>query len=428
MVATQLFSVLLIPSSNSITATRDSLTKMTNRGEIQKQLTHILSLINAENLKLEDVMPKEMQDHFQDMIALKEARVFIKETEAREKELQAENNNLLAQLKAKQAEIDNQPEAFKTLKVDLQQAQHRIEYYKELAENSQERAERYQRKLLDTKEQQTARDDDALKIQRLQAELEHQLATNFKLSQENRTMSAHHDNLIVAKDNRIEDLVAYVSQLEREKRQHDNNITTLTFQFATEKLELEEAKITSEQVTEACETLIDSLERETSSATDVVNRRTVSHDMLYSGIIAQIVPLNRFYDHAFGVLGIYQSIFHSLAHPNSPISTSLPKSLDAMLDAAAGDLDNFTGVADMIKYGTEVQDRVRLELDDMANVAARMYNSLDAIREDVEGILFRSRNDPNTALAMKMRQRDGALGSLSATSFASNFRKRFSLG
>jgi hypothetical protein len=414
-----------------MTATRDSLTKISNRGEIQNQLTQILSVVNAENLKLEDVMPEEMQDHFQDMIALKEARAYIKEAEAREKELQAANNNLLAQLKAKQAEIDSQPEAFTTLKVDLRQAQHRIEYYKKLTENSQERAEWYQRKLLETKEQQTASDEDALKIQHLQAELEHQQATNVKLSQENRTMSALHDKLLEAKDNRIVDLAAYVNQLENEKRQHNDAITTLTLQFATEKLELEDAKVASEQVTEACETLIDSLERETSSATDVVNRRTISHDMLYSGIIAQITPLNRFYDHAFGVLGIYQSLFHNLASSKSPVSTNLPKSLDAMLDAAADDLDNFTGIADMIKCGTEVQDRVRLELDDMANIAARMYSSLDAIKEDVEGILFRLRNDSDTALAMKMRLRDtapGSAGATSAVSFASNIRKRFSLG
>lgn len=401
---------------------------MSSRGDVQKQLTRILGVINAENYKLEDVLPEELQDHFQDMTAFKEAQVYIKDAEAREKDLQAENNNLLTQLKAKQDEIDDQPEAFKSLKVDLQQAQRQIELHMKISEDSQERAERYQRKLLDLKEHQIASDEDSLKIKRLQADLDHQQAANLELSQDNRNMSAHHDKLMEAKHNKIANLEVYVVQLEKEKREHEVEITALTLHFVTEKLELEEAAMASEQVTEACEMLIDDLQRETTSATDHVNRRAVSHDMLYSGITAQITPLNHFYEHAFGALDIYQSIFHNLADLNTPIYTSLPKSLDTVLDKAADDLDNFAAVADMIKSGSDIQDRIRLQLDAMAGFAARVYNKLDAIKEDVEGILFRLRNDPNTALAMKMRLNHGAPSSTSAVSFTCNLRKRFSLG
>jgi chromosome segregation ATPase len=259
----------------------DTVPIMSSRDELQMQLSQVLSTVESQGYKMEDVIPEEMQDHFQDMTALKEARQYIKDADAREKDLQVEINDLLAKLEVKQAEIDDQPEEFKALVVDLQQEKRSVDYYKGLADDSQARAERYQRKLADAAKQQTATDEANQTIQRLRAELEDQRAITVKLSQEYRTndkIAEAKDALIAEKEVNMTTILTYTHQLEKEKLQLEQDIVELKEMFKHEKRTLEAAMVDTEQVSAACENLIETLEQETHSVTNAVNRKSFIND------------------------------------------------------------------------------------------------------------------------------------------------------
>jgi chromosome segregation ATPase len=198
------------------------MTIMTSRGDLQKQISQVLSTVQLQGYKIEDVIPEEMQDHFQEMTSLKEARQYITEVEARERDLQVENTKLLKKLEIKQAEIDNQPEEFKTRTVDLQQAKRSVDYYKGLADDSQVRVDRYQRKLADAAKQLNVTDEANRTIQRLQAELEDQRVIRVQLEQEyrmNEKIAEGKDAIIAEKDVRLASILTYLHQLERDKAQ-----------------------------------------------------------------------------------------------------------------------------------------------------------------------------------------------------------------
>ncbi|KAF2034040.1 hypothetical protein EK21DRAFT_57209 [Setomelanomma holmii] len=367
---------------------------MTGRGNIQKQLSHVLSLINAEGYNLEEVMPQEMQDHFTDMAALKEAKAYIKEIEAREKQLQAENADLSAKLSLKQAEIDDQPEEFKALQVDLAQAQRHIDYYKKLADDAQDHAERYERKMREAVKGQATADDEGRKIQRLERELADYAAATFKLLEQNRAMAEHRDTqqereqaFIDEKNAQIADLINHANMLEVEK---------------LEAVEL------SEKVSETYDSLIQNLEEETLTAAEVLNRHSVSliemvksNDQLYSAVASEMAPLKSFFDHAYNTMAIYQEVFQSLADPNCGSIESLPQALDLTLDAANEDILRFQLISVALQDDGTAQEKVRGQVSDLAQIAARMYITLEGIKDDISDFLNRLQSDANAWLSLK---------------------------
>jgi DNA repair exonuclease SbcCD ATPase subunit len=362
---------------------------MASRGDIQRQLAQLMGDIKVQGFKFEDVMPDEMLVHFQDMVALKEARAYIKEVESREKELSESNDRLLAQLQAKQAEIDDQPAEFKALQVDLQQSRNEITFQKELAEHERNRAKRCQAKLTEACKVQFAAAEDARRIQRLEQELVSCIAARDTLLREHRVAEdlheAQHEENLKLIDEQYEKLVGlttHVSQLEEEKFQ---------------------AVEISEQVGDTYDSLINDIEKESSTAAEVVNAKSVQlfdqrllNDQLYSAIASELAPLTRFFDDTLKILSIYQSVFQDLT---SPGFVELPQTLDKLLDSANDQLYAYQYLTASLeiqnlvqKHGPAQQEVVR-QVDGMANVAARMYTSLDTLKEDISGFFTRLRKE-----------------------------------
>lgn len=82
---------------------------MSTLGDMQKQLSHIVEEAKTKGYKIEDVIPENMQNHFSEMTELNAARQYIHEIQAREQDLQIDNNALRAKIKEKEAEINDQP-------------------------------------------------------------------------------------------------------------------------------------------------------------------------------------------------------------------------------------------------------------------------------------------------------------------------------
>jgi DNA repair exonuclease SbcCD ATPase subunit len=370
---------------------------MASRSDVQRQLSQLVSMINAQGFEYKDVMPDEMRVHFQETVALKEAHAYIKEIEGREKKLQASNASLQTQLEVKQAEIDDQPEEFKALKVDLQQSQHRIDYYKKLANHHETGAERCQCKLTEAYRAQRIANYDAKKIERLERDLAERDADVQKLLQKTCTMTAIYET------EREADL-----RLTKEKDVIIDGLTTRIKQIETEKIKVDE---NSEQIAETCNSLIEDLEQESLTVAEVVNFKSIklfemreSHDQLSSAVASKLAPLNHLYDHICGIMKIYRSIFQCLSNPHTYVVPRIPQSLDDMLDAANDQLYVYQQISDNFhnqpvqKYGL-AQQKVFQQVDGIAKAAARTCTSMEDIKGDISDLLDQLRNKPGTWLA-----------------------------
>lgn len=419
---------------------------MSSLGEIQTQLSALFTTIKAQGFKLEDVLPQEMQDHFQDMTALKDARGYIKEIEAQEKELHAANATLKAQLQAKQAEIDDQPAEFKALEVELQQAKRRIDYYKAISEHEQARADRCERKLKEVTKLQTAAEDDARKIQRLQKDVADREASAFKLLEQNRSLTAQYEaelersaKLIEEKDNAIFALRHLANRLEAEKIQVDES---------------------SEEEIGTYGSLLETLEQEKESSAQVANSKTVMfysqqefNDKLYSTITSELIPLNRFFDQVIDILAAYQNVFKDISDPHSLSTTRIPQDIYTLLDIADEHICAYEQISadlqansDVKKYGL-AQEAVVNQVGEIAKAAGLVLNELNIFTNGMRAYLERARSDSKpwrfgfggSGLLMPTPSQSSVLGSSAVTptqsvassrssisSFSSSFAKRFS--
>jgi phage-related minor tail protein len=368
---------------------------MTSRGDISRQLSQLVAVINTQDFRFEDVMPDGMQIHFQEIVALKEARVYIKEVECREKELQASNASLLTQLEAKQAEIDDQPEEFKALVVDLQQSQRQIELYKGLADHHEARAERYQRRMEVACKAQTTALAEADKVERLERQLTDYGNSVHKLLQENCTLRdthqtehAKHLDIIEQKDAMIVTLINRVSQLEAEQLMADED---------------------SNEFNDQCYLLVDEIEQEATIAAEVVNSKSVklfelqqSHDQLCSAVASELAPLIQLYDHVCSIMEAFREIFRCLSDPHTRGVPQIPRSLDGMLDAANDQLFAYQRVSDDIhtqplvqKYSL-AQQMVIQQVDEIAKAAAHTCMGVEDFKEDISSFLDLLHKHPAT--------------------------------
>jgi hypothetical protein len=435
------------PSNKLNQSTLDQLTPnqstaMTSLGDIQRQFSQLLTTIKAHELELEDAMPQELQDQFQDMAVLKDAREYITEIEAKEKDLDAANITLKIQLQAKQAEIDNQPAEFKSLVVELQQVKRRVDYYKDLSDHEQVRADRCERKLKEVIKLQAAADDDARRIQRLQQDVANSEAATFKLLEQNRTLADQHEaelerfvKLNDDKDNTIFALRNMVHQLEAEKTQVDQS---------------------SEEEIDTYGSLLDTLEQEKESASQVANSKTALfysqqqfNDKLYATIASQLAPLNRFNDCVVDVLGAYQDMFDTFSDPSSLAAARIPDNVYTLLDIADDHLGAYQdisaelqGNSDLGNYG-EAQGVVVYQVSEIARSAAMQLDELNNLDKGVQAFLNRMRGGSKPwrfgfggsgLLTPTPTQGNGALtptqssaSSRSSVSSFSSFTKRFSV-
>ncbi|KAH7406757.1 hypothetical protein DE146DRAFT_599057, partial [Phaeosphaeria sp. MPI-PUGE-AT-0046c] len=311
---------------------------MASRGDIQRQFSQLMGTINTQGYNLEDVIPAEMQDHFQDMVALKEALSYIKEVEAREEDLQESNNDLLAQLQAKQTEIDNLPNDFKALKIDLQQSQNRIDFHKGIADRESQRAAQYQSKFEKACRQQIETAEDARRIQQLERHLSEREDSLFKLLQENTNIRGVY-----------EDKLDEASKLSDEQ---DATIAMLRNRVVQLEAEAIQEREIADEVTDTCHSLIDSVGQESSTAAEVINTKSIqlfrerkSNDHFHSAVVSELAPLNAFYHHAFAVLEAYRSTLENALVSKDLAHGGMPHAIDAMMNSANDQLDFYKHLA-----------------------------------------------------------------------------------
>jgi chromosome segregation ATPase len=348
---------------------------MSTLGDMQKQLSHIVEEAKTKGYKIEDVIPENMQNHFSEMTELNAARQYIHEIQAREQDLQIDNNALRAKIKEKEAEINDQPAEFKALKVDLQQAYRQIDYYRDLSEDSQRRAQRYHRDLSLAVKDQIAFNEAIAKIERLQNELGQHQSTIRQLQTENERTAETFAHLRA----QFANIMSHTSQIENENELFNETFTTL----------------------------IDKLEFEVSSAATSVNDKATllrKMEILHNAIFSEVAPLNRLFSRALKVLQIYQMLFQSLSDPCNSDIASLPLELDPLIEGAMQDLYVYNEVhRTMCQDSGLAGEHIRVHLNGISKSANDMLQSLSSIKGDMANFLARLKKEPGTWAAMKAK-------------------------
>jgi hypothetical protein len=403
-------------------------TKMASLGDVKRQLSVLMDSIKAQGFKFEDAMPEEMQDHFQEMAALAEARTYITDMEARQKDLQAVNVDLQAQLQAKQAEVNDQPTEFKALKVDLQQAGRHVDYWKDMLEHEERRANSFERKLAEAVRLQSVADEDARKISRLEIQVKDCEAMAFKLLEENRRLTdqyeAEHNKtlkLIEEKEDTATALRNYATKLEADAVQVDEH---------------------SEQVEDTLGSIIDTLEQQTQSAAEVANAKSAMfysqrdfNDKLFSTLASELAPLGRFYDQVTGILGVYQTVIKNFADPRSR-TVYLPETLDSLLGDANDQLFVYQEVCNSLRNDPDIQryglaqEVVVARVGAIADAAARLSTNLHVFKADMSDYIERLSN--NSCLCSRydsglLTPKQSVASSRSSVFSFASFTNRFSL-
>lgn len=359
---------------------------MSTLGDMQKQLSQIIEESKSKGYKIEDVIPENMWNHFSEMSELIAAREYIHEIQAREQNLQADNNVLRAKLKEKETEINDQPAEFKALKIDLQQAHRQIDYYRDLSEDSRRRAQRYQRDLSLAVRDQVAFNEVIAKIEHLQNELGQHQSTIQQLQIENERaaetftyLRAQDARLIAVNEAQVAAISSHASQIENENEQFNETLTAL----------------------------IDNLESEISSAAVLINDKAAllrQTEILHNAIFSEVAPLNRLFSRALKMLQIYQSLFQSLSDPYASGIASLPLELDPLMEGAMQDLYVYNEVHGTMCQGSGLAgEQVRTQLNGISKSASNMLESLHSIKGDVANFLARLKKEPGTWAATKAK-------------------------
>ncbi len=400
---------------------------MAGRGKYQKQVADLVASAEAENLKIEDILPEDILGHFQELGELKVARELIKDHQYREKELQAANETLEKKLKEKRKEIEDVPEETKALRVDLQQAQRQIELHKALLKDAQERSERYQRQLKEIVDKRQADDLNIAKIERLQTEVDEQQAFITKLVEENRAIEATYtkQRVVDVKTTQQmekelakcqEDLATMRAQFRKAYRDTTladvgfNDTATITSGTTVTWVEVGESaksdiwstasgksitSITSDESIAIIAELEDkaiNLEEQNLNLEQTIELVSRSHDQIQdletrkarmsAAAVSEIKPLNRFYTAVLQILRLYAEIFNMSSTGTPDFST-----IDTVFDSAYSALGDYYTVNEIMRADVEEtnlddadQIALRKELGALAQCAATSQLSLEALR------------------------------------------------
>jgi chromosome segregation ATPase len=342
-----------------------------SRSQLQQQLSDIFAAARSNGYQLDEIMPEDVKGQFKGWKKLKAARTCIQEVEAREKELQAANDKLLAELKEKQEELDCKPEETTYLELNVKQLNHQIEYYKKLAEDAHGRADRFHVRLQELTGIQKREDETATQIKHLEAVI-----------QAYDKMQASYKQTLATKDEEIAHLTTNMQTIQNDKSAQD-------------------------EITEACSSLIDTLEAETNRTAIQLNHHSLAmqhNEKQISAAVSELLPLNRFYDRAFAILRIFQLVFQRLADPRAVRITALPaRELDRLFRAADEDLYQYREIHRLMQVEGLAQDAMRLQVEMLGDHAARLHGSLGAMRKDTVGFLERITREPSVWRAMKAR-------------------------
>ncbi|KAF2714914.1 hypothetical protein K504DRAFT_445839 [Pleomassaria siparia CBS 279.74] len=372
-------------------------------GDLCQRIATFLEDAKSNDPSLHRLVSKEMLDHqiiseamldHQLMTELKAAKKYIKNAEEREKELRAENERLTEELTAAKTADGNEPDDFKQLKMELAIKDKHVEFLRGLLDASEDRASKFNRKLVDALSKQAKEDVKAAQIEALELKVAQQRAKISELvdSSEIATevIDMYRDNHMVEMKHKD------MEMMELEKQ------TKAALDYA--------ARIESES--EAFEAtyndLIQRIEHEHGDVAAALNKaaeRFRITEKEQCAAVSEINILKRFLTQSHSALRFYQQIFQQLFNNSQNKVVWLPDTLRMLQNSAKEECAAFKEVHKA--FDAEGLDRcvVRDELENLAITADGMHATMEQMYVDVSKFLMDLRKSPDLLLSMKRKFR-----------------------
>jgi CII-binding regulator of phage lambda lysogenization HflD len=424
---------------------------MAVRGKYQKQMAAFLAAAKTDSLNLEDILPEPMLDHLQDTAELKAARVYTKELEDREKELQAANDILTSKLEEKLDEIRNLPGNIETLKVDWQHALHQVAIHKMMSDDACDLAEHYRyqlKKVVDKKQDDSGATDTIRRLQTQVGDLQN-FITNLvadnrntvemvaRLRESDAQSIEMKDKALAEKDTELankameltkkDELLAEIrKEIEEAKSfldesdnldatipndseppENDSDEDCFKLQELERDINLEEKNLELEEQLLAAKAQNDDLEAQLSSARSQLTHLTVSHeqtissqnlkDKLVTAALGETKTLSRCYYAMLQVMNTFNTILKTTSAYQSMGSADIVMQLDEAQDA----LEDYSAARQLMPVNTEMladvygdEIALRKELEFLAKSATDSQIKLEDIVVRFWGFLDQLSSDP----------------------------------
>ncbi|KAF2119979.1 hypothetical protein BDV96DRAFT_641845 [Lophiotrema nucula] len=344
---------------------------MSVKSDLRKQLAAICSQAHSNNINFADIIPHEMQDHFSSLRELTAAKAYVKEVEEREKALQSENATLKTDLHGAKQAVADLPDDHKQLKVDLKQAEGRIQFYQGLKEDAEATAESYRRKMVSAMSKQTDSEQAMARIKSLEQECQDLRNSAFKKVKDNRDLL---DMLEKAEDKHQKALSEVQAQLQKTCEQ----LSTQEAHLAA----LEEESDVFERTTGD---VLSRMTEEADEVATVVNTQTdyIRHVQACEAAAATEARFLARWLKGFHSISVsYQKVFRDLVELGTQGKVYLPAHLEASIASAKQELDAFDTMSDALNMedlDNESVKETRMELAAMAHSAHNLQALMGTI-------------------------------------------------
>ncbi|KAF2641768.1 hypothetical protein P280DRAFT_479049 [Massarina eburnea CBS 473.64] len=348
---------------------------MSSLGDLRNRLSATIAEANAAGWKIIDVVPEEVQAHFQDLSELKQAREYIKEADAREADLQQKLSNTEQKLMAAEQAVKDLPDDHVQRLQDLTIATNSVLFYKSLHEAAENRANNFKKKWRELDQKQANINTVKSRADALQEECEHQKIIISNLITENRSKQ----NMIeTAKDTHERAMEAKNQQLQALKAAQEAEA-----QFQKERArKYEDLDRERDEFEATVNGLVEDLEDDkvgAVTALNTVSARKRNLEQLHMTILSEVKYLRRALAQCAEVIAQCQPVVQDLVMVAPAYSVQLPETYPNGLREAAYELESF----ECLRNAMEDQplDKVRAELGILGASLYNMRNTLVAITD-----------------------------------------------
>ena len=362
-----------------------------NLGDLRQRMVAITTEAKKNGHKIEDIVPEEMLDRFQNLNALKNAKDYIKEVEDREKHLQEENESLKKRLAIAEKVAEDILEDRKQFQIDSEQQSRQVEFLRELQQGAEANVSLYKSKYLELLKVQASSDEKDLKIKELEKECQRYQSVISKLTKESHSTAKVIDTIREQKEHALEKKETRIMELEKSLK--DLEAYSKSVEDESERFEA------------LYQDLMQRLEAENRDCAATINKEAEKMHKLAKercAAVSEAVILRRFYEHCVDVLQDYQKIFRQLLNDKQQV-IELPDSLEFSLDSTRREYEALFQIHTAFENEGIEMCAVRKELEGIAVAAILMQDKLHAIADDAADFLMVREEKPALWETMRMK-------------------------
>ncbi|KAF9734883.1 hypothetical protein PMIN06_009539 [Paraphaeosphaeria minitans] len=365
------------------------------RQVLQERVAAIFAEAQEQGIDQLDLLPSQVQDHFQGLLRPANNRISALEDElegTKQRHLGLEDKLKQAQ---RSVETKDGTEDGKQLQVQLDLVKKSAEFYRGLMKAAEERATKYQEKWQELFQEQTAAEDVKKRIDRLEAENRELQQSKILISEEMRKVKSLYDKL---RDKDLAAIECKEEQLMASERQ--------LMELDMKSKELEKENYAVEGQYHEVMSSLDAVVTETTNDLNAAKKHARAIQQQQSSTFSEIQPLRKFYSQANDILNIYQGIFKQLLNATEPtvaFSSDFREIVNARLQATSGECEAFLAVRALLRDEGVSETEHFEQLDDLAKSAQHMQKSLELIAEDVAHFLWALQRRPDLRRLIRMK-------------------------